>query len=167
MYSNILVALDGSETSSRALDTALTLASESGARLTPVYVVDFLVPAYDMYGYDPSILIDAFREEGLRVTEDAAKRMQARGVAGTPQIANVEPVGEDVAQRIVLVAKETGADLIVMGTHGRRGFRRLVLGSVAERVLRHAACPVLMIPASGAPAPAAAPAAASTEKEPS
>ncbi|VWC68035.1 UspA domain-containing protein [Burkholderia lata] len=167
MYSNILVALDGSETSSRALDTALTLASESGARLTPVYVVDFLVPAYDMYGYDPSILIDAFREEGLRVTEDAAKRMQARGVAGTPQIANVEPVGEDVAQRIVLVAKETGADLIVMGTHGRRGFRRLVLGSVAERVLRQAACPVLMIPASGSPVPAAAPAAASTEKEPS
>ena len=55
MYSNILVALDGSDTSSRALDAALAIASETGARLTPVYVVDFLVPAYDMYGYDPSI----------------------------------------------------------------------------------------------------------------
>ena len=48
MYSNILVALDGSEPSSRALDAALALASESGARHTPVYVVDLLVPAYDM-----------------------------------------------------------------------------------------------------------------------
>ncbi|QTD94734.1 universal stress protein [Burkholderia anthina] len=167
MYSNILVALDGSDTSSRALDAALNLASETGARLTPVYVVDFLVPAYDTYGYDPSILIDAFREEGLRVTEDAAKRMKAHGVTGTPQISNVAPAGEDIAQRIVSLAAEIEADLIVMGTHGRRGFQRLFLGSVAERVLRHAACPVLMIPASCASKAPAEPTAASTEKEPS
>ncbi|HDR8859725.1 universal stress protein UspA [Burkholderia territorii] len=167
MYSNILVALDGSDTSSRALDAALNLASETGARLTPVYVVDFLVPAYDTYGYDPSILVDAFREEGLRVTEDAAKRMKARDVAGTPQISNVAPAGEDVAQRIVGLAGELDADLIVIGTHGRRGFRRVVLGSVAERVLRQARCPVLMIPASCAGTASAATTAASTEKEPS
>ncbi|RQR34181.1 universal stress protein [Burkholderia sp. Bp9142] len=167
MYSNILVALDGSDTSSRALDAALNLAAETGARLTPVYVVDVLVPAYDAYGYDPSILIDAFREEGLRVTEDAARRMKARDVAGTPQISNVAPAGEDVAQRIAGLAGELDADLIVLGTHGRRGFRRLALGSVAERVLRHATCPVLMIPASCASGASAETAAASTEKEPS
>ncbi|MGU7812178.1 universal stress protein [Burkholderia sp. AW49-1] len=167
MYSNILVALDGSDTSSRALDAALNLASETGARLTPVYVVDFLVPAYDTYGYDPSILIDAFREEGLRVTEDAAKRMKARGVAGTPQISNVAPSREDVPQRIVGLAGEIKADLIVMGTHGRRGFQRLFLGSVAERVLRLATCPVLMIPASCAAKAPAETTATSTEKEPS
>ncbi|HDR9767981.1 TPA: universal stress protein [Burkholderia cepacia ATCC 25416] len=167
MYSNILVALDGSDTSSRALDAALTLAAETGARLTPVYVVDFLVPAYDMYGYDPSILVDAFREEGLRVTEDAARRLKARDVAGTPQISNVEPAGEDIPRRIVRLADETGADLIVMGTHGRRGFQRLFLGSVAERVLRLATCPVLMIPANCPPEKPAETAAASIEKEPS
>ncbi|WP_284889030.1 universal stress protein [Burkholderia sp. lyk4-R2A-23] len=167
MYSNILVALDGSDTSSRALDAALDLASDTHARLTPVYVIDFLVPAYDTYGYDPSILIDAFREEGLRVTADAATRMKARDVAGTPQICNVAPAGEDVAQRIVGFAGEIDADLIVLGTHGRRGFRRLVLGSVAERVLRHATCPVLMIPARCAAGASAGTAAASTEKEPS
>jgi len=167
MYSNILVALDGSDASSRALDAALALAAETGARLTPVYVVDFLVPAYDTSGYDPSILVDAFREEGLRVTEDAATRMKARDVAGTPRIANVAPAGEDVAQRIVGLAGEIDADLIVIGTHGRRGFRRLVLGSVAERVLRHATCPVLMIPACCASKASAETAAASTEKEPS
>ncbi|RQT15572.1 universal stress protein [Burkholderia contaminans] len=167
MYSNILVALDGSDTSSRALDAALAIASETGARLTPVYVVDFLVPAYDMYGYDPSILVDAFREEGLRVTEDAARRLKARDVAGTPQISNVAPAGEDIPHRIVSLANEIEADLIIMGTHGRRGVQRLFLGSVAERVLRLATCPVLMIPAacpSGKPAETTA---ASTEKEPS
>ncbi|RQR47783.1 universal stress protein [Burkholderia sp. Bp9126] len=163
MYSNILVALDGSETSSRALEAALTLASESGARLTPVYVVDFLAPAYDALGYDPSILIDAFREEGLRVTDDAAKRMAARGVPGAPRIVDVD-AGEDIAHRILSAARQIGADLVVMGTHGRRGFRRLVLGSVAERVLRGAACPVLMVTAHGAPAPGAE-TAASSEKE--
>ncbi|EMD9437712.1 universal stress protein [Burkholderia cepacia] len=167
MYSNILVALDGSDTSSRALDAALTLAAETGARLTPVYVVDFLVPAYDTYGYDPSILVDAFREEGLRVTDDAARRLKARDVAGTPQISNVEPAGEDIPRRIVRLADETGADLIVMGTHGRRGFQRLFLGSVAERVLRLATCPVLMIPANCPSEKPAETAATSTEKEPS
>ncbi|WP_175867126.1 universal stress protein [Burkholderia contaminans] len=167
MYSNILVALDGSDTSSRALDAALAIASETGARLTPVYVVDFLVPAYDMYGYDPSILIDAFREEGLRVTEDAARRLKARDVAGTPQICNVAPAGEDIPHRIVSLANEIEADLIIMGTHGRRGVQRLFLGSVAERVLRLATCPVLMIPAACPSGKPAATAAASTEKEPS
>ncbi|AZQ53657.1 universal stress protein [Burkholderia cenocepacia] len=167
MYSNILVALDGSDTSSRALDAALALASETGARLTPVYVVDFLAPAYDMVGYDPSILVDSFREEGLRVIEDAARRLKARDVAGTPQISNVAPTGEDVPHRIVGVAREIDADLIVIGTHGRRGFRRMFLGSVAERVLRQATCPVLMIPASCAAKASADVAAASTEKEPS
>ncbi|RQV01926.1 universal stress protein [Burkholderia cenocepacia] len=167
MYSNILVALDGSDTSSRALDAALSLAAETGARLTPVYVVDFLVPAYDMYGYDPSILVDSFREEGLRVTEDAARRMKARDVAGTPRISNVAPAGEDIPHRIVGLAGEIGADLIVMGTHGRRGVQRMFLGSVAERVLRVAKCPVLMIPASCAAKASADVTAASTEKEPS
>ncbi|KVD88321.1 universal stress protein UspA [Burkholderia ubonensis] len=166
MYSNILVALDGSETSARALDAALTLASETGARLHPVYVVDFLVSASDVPGYDPSILLDAFREEGRRVADDAAERMAAVGVPGTPQIVETDP-GEDVAERILTVAQQTGTDLIIIGTHGRRGVRRLVLGSVAERVLRGATRPVLMITAHCAPTPAAETVAASTEKEPS
>ncbi|MDF3082018.1 universal stress protein [Burkholderia sola] len=167
MYSNILVALDGSDTSSRALDAALALASETGARLTPVYVVDFLAPAYDVVGYDPSILVDSFREEGLRVIDDAARRLKARDVAGTPQISSVAPAGEDIPHRIVGVAREIDADLIVIGTHGRRGFRRLFLGSVAERVLRQATCPVLMIPASCAAKASADVTTASTAKEPS
>lgn len=152
MYSIILVALDGSQTASHALDAALELAADAHARLVPVYVVDMPVFAFDTPGYDPSILVDAFREEGRRVLDDAQARMTRRGVAGAPRLVEVEPPGEDVAERLERAAREIGASLIVMGTHGRRGVRRLMLGSVAERLLRHARCPVLMIPARGAPA---------------
>ncbi|ALP66240.1 MULTISPECIES: universal stress protein [Paraburkholderia] len=164
MYSRILVALDGSDTASRALDTALKLAVEHGAQLLPLYVIDVPVIAYDAPGFDPSIIRDAFEEEGKRISSDARARLEKRGVTGTPQVVEVTPPGEDVAHRINAMAAQWHADLIVMGTHGRRGFRRLVLGSVAERVLRSAACPVLMIPARAADLPAGSAAATSNEK---
>ncbi len=165
MYSKILTALDGSETSMLALDAAVQLAHECGAQLHPVYVVDMPVLAFDAPGFDPSILRDAFYDEGKRVIGEARNRMAKHGVTGSPRIVEIAPPGEDVAQRIQLAAAECGADLIVMGTHGRRGFRRLVLGSVAERVLRSAHCPVLLIPARSVPASAGETAVLSAEKE--
>ncbi|AUT72580.1 universal stress protein [Paraburkholderia hospita] len=164
MYNRILIALDGSDTASRALDTALKLAAEHGAQLLPLYVIDVPVIAYDVPGFDPSIIRDAFGEEGKRITSDAKTRLEKRRVTGTPRVVEVSPPGEDVAHRINAMATEWHADLIVMGTHGRRGFRRLVLGSVAERVLRSASCPVLMIPAQAADMPAGSTASASDEK---
>jgi nucleotide-binding universal stress UspA family protein len=147
MYSNILVALDGSENSMRALDVALRLARESHALLHPLYVIDVPLIAFDTPGFDPSIVREAFCEEGQRVIAAARNRMTKLGVDGSPRVVEAAAPGEDVAYRIQGTATECGADLIVMGTHGRRGFRRLVLGSVAERVLRSAPCPVLLIPA--------------------
>jgi nucleotide-binding universal stress UspA family protein len=165
MFHRILVALDGSETASHALDAALDLAAASCADLMPLYVIDIPVIAYDVPGFDPSVFRDAFVEEGRRIATDAQARMTSRGVSGTARTVEAIAPGEDVAHRIVKAAALWHADAIVMGTHGRRGFRRLVLGSVAERVLRHAGCPVLMIPAHewGASADAAQPAL--TEKE--
>ncbi|ADG19997.1 UspA domain protein [Paraburkholderia atlantica] len=162
MFHRLLVALDGSDTASRAFDAALTLAAEADAELMPLYVIDVPVIAYDAPGFDPSTIEDAFIEEGKRIAADAQARMTARGVKGTARTVEAATAGEDVAHRIVETAREWHADAIVMGTHGRRGFQRLMLGSVAERVLRRASCPVLMIPAqaSGAasvqPAPARA-----------
>ncbi|HVE09519.1 MAG TPA: universal stress protein [Paraburkholderia sp.] len=147
MYSNILVALDGSDTSARALEVALRLARDSHALLHPLYVIDVPLIAYDTPGFDPSVIRDAFRQEGERVIGDARDRMAVQQVNGSPRIVEATAPGEDVAHRVQLAADECAADLIVMGTHGRRGFRRLVLGSVAERVLRSAHCPVLLIPA--------------------
>ncbi|SDC96139.1 universal stress protein [Paraburkholderia lycopersici] len=146
MYSRILVALDGSETAAAALDAAIRLAHGTGAELLPLYVIDIPAIAYEVPGFDPSIARDAYVEESRIVCADAQTRMTSEGVKGTPRSAEVELGGEDVAQCIERIAADWRADLIVMGTHGRRGVRRLVLGSVAERVLRSARCPVLLIP---------------------
>ncbi|MFM0038469.1 universal stress protein [Paraburkholderia strydomiana] len=146
MYQKILVAVDGSETSTRALNAAIELARDSGARLQPLFVVDVPLMSYDAPGYDPSYVRDALTEEGRRVLADAAALMGTAGVTGPTRLAETELMtGEDIAHCIQRAAEEFGADVVVMGTHGRRGVRRLMLGSVAERFLRIAACPVLLI----------------------
>ncbi|WP_028222419.1 universal stress protein [Paraburkholderia oxyphila] len=147
MYSRILVALDGSQTASAAFDAALHLAHDCGAELQPLYVIDMPVLAYDVPGFDPSIVRDAYVEEGKIVCTDAQARMTREGVKGAPRTVEVALGVEDVAQCIERAAADWHAELIVIGTHGRRGVRRLMLGSVAERVLRTACRPVLLVPA--------------------
>lgn len=146
MFKRILVAIDGSETARQGFEAALQLARESGALLQPLYVVDNPLMAYDALAYDPSILREACLEEGRDLATGALTEMKREAVEGTPRIVEVDRPGEDIAERIRITASEFAADLIVLGTHGRRGFRRLFLGSVAERVVRIARCPVLLVP---------------------
>lgn len=146
MYKRILVAIDGSDTSEHAFDNALNLARENGAQLQPLYVIDNPLIAYDASGYDPTVFRDACMQEGERILADALARMRHENVAGAPRIVDVAPVGEDIAERIRISATEFDADLLVLGTHGRRGFKRLFMGSVAERVARSAQLPVLLVP---------------------
>lgn len=152
MYRRILAAIDGSETSARAFDAALQLAREAGAELQALYVVDVPTMVYDAPGYDPGIVRDAFLEEGKLLANDALARMKHDNVQGTLRIieTNLVDGDYDVAHCILHAAADLKAELVVMGTHGRRGARRLVLGSVAERFLRMAQCPVLMISTHGA-----------------
>ena len=148
MYKRILVAVDGSETSSRALTAAVELARESDAQLQPLYVVDMPLMSYDVPGYDPSYVRDALVEDGRHVLADAAARMAGADVKGSPRMVETDLMsGDDIARSIQLAAHKFGADVVVMGTHGRRGVRRLVLGSVAEHFLRIATCPILLISA--------------------
>lgn len=151
MYEHILVPIDGSETSACALDTALKLAHEHDAELRPLYVVDVPPLMYSGAAFNPTSLREAFAKEGARVLADAAEKMQRGGVRGSTRALEVEPVGDDIAQQITRAATEFSADLVVMGTHGRRGWRRLVLGSVAESFLRISTCPVLLVPLHTAP----------------
>lgn len=146
MYKRILIAIDGSETAEHAFDSALQLAHDNDAQLQPLYVIDNPLIAFDAPGYDPSILRDACVEEGKRLMADALARMRHENVAGTPRVVDVTPIGEDISERIRISAHEFNADLLVLGTHGRRGFKRLFLGSVAERVVRSATLPVLLVP---------------------
>lgn len=155
MYSRILVPVDGSPTSRKGLDEALKLARLTGARLKLVHVVDELMPDS---GYGPvaisEAVIDALREGARKVLEDAVAL--ARKQVADVESELIETIGRRAADTIVDVAKQWQAELIVMGTHGRRGLRRLVVGSDAEAVLRTSPVPVLMVRAEEERAQAAA-----------
>ncbi|RDJ99746.1 universal stress protein [Paraburkholderia lacunae] len=167
MYQQILVAVDGSETSTRAFEAALQLARDAGAKLQPLFVVDVPLLVYDVPGCDLPHARNALLEQGANVIENAVASMKRAGVQGTPRIIETALSGDDVAHCILRAANDFKADLVVTGTHGRRGFQRLVLGSVAECFLRIAQCAVLMIPTHSGKPVASGAQAAEPIKEPS
>ncbi|WP_429257476.1 universal stress protein [Paraburkholderia sp. GAS334] len=145
MYHHILVAVDGSESSKRALSEAIRMASLAHGQLTAAYVVDsshsFAYPG----AYDPLALTRAIRADGEQVLAEARTLMAQHDVAGVAEIVETDGLSEDIASCLQRTAERIGADLVVLGTHGRRGIRRLVIGSVAERFVRFSTCPVLLV----------------------
>jgi nucleotide-binding universal stress UspA family protein len=140
MYKKILVPLDGSTTSTAALTEALRFASAQSARLTLLFVCESLRYIL-MEG--PVDLTASIKREGETILSEAAAKARAAGVDA--EVALVEAGERRVAEVIVEEAKRSGADLIAMGTHGRRGVQHLMLGSVAEGVIRRAGTPVLLL----------------------
>ena len=140
MYKKILVPLDGSTPSATALTEALRFAGTQDARLTLLFVCEGL--RY-VLAEAPIDLTAEIKREGETVLSQAAAEARAAGV-GT-DAALVEAGDRRVAEAIVEEAERCGADLIAMGTHGRRGVQHLMLGSVAEGVIRRATMPVLLL----------------------
>jgi nucleotide-binding universal stress UspA family protein len=144
MYKRILVAVDGSPTSLRGLDEAVRVAKATGGRIFLVHIVNELVVSAD---YVPSVyyesVIAALRASGTRVLDQASSIVREADVPCEEKL--LETVGGHPADEIVRQAKEWRADLIVLGTHGRRGLKRLAMGSDAELVLRMSPLPVLMV----------------------
>ncbi|MDF3843601.1 universal stress protein [Pseudomonas citronellolis] len=146
MYERILVAVDGSPVSDRALGEAVKLAQLTGGELRVITIVDSPLrhlPDYAVY-YNPEPL----REAALKAADDVlAKAREQIGDKVKAKFDRVcqERASEEVAERIELEAEDAKADVIVMGTHGRRGVRRLMLGSVAEGLLRVSNRPVLLV----------------------
>jgi nucleotide-binding universal stress UspA family protein len=150
MYKRILVPVDGSPTSQLGLQHAVGLAKPLGARLRLLNVVDELsvMPAVDAYPVvDLTAMIAALKEGGQKVLDEAAGIAARAGVE--VEEALMETHGHHVSDVVVREAKEWGADVICMGTHGRRGVSKLLLGSDAERVLHEATTPVLLVRATG------------------
>ena len=146
MYRRILVPVDGSGASMSGLQHAVGLAKDQGARLRILNVMDepIIVPGLDDYaGVDVSPLIALVKSRGQRGLKEAAAFADRKNVPA--DTAMVHSRGDFVSEVILKDAKKWRADLIVMGTHGRRGLNRLLLGSDAERVLREAAVPVLLV----------------------
>ncbi|KWI44245.1 universal stress protein UspA [Burkholderia pseudomultivorans] len=145
MYGKIMVAVDGSASSKQALAEALKLAKAGGAQLSIVYVVDKSVLFTYAGRFDPHALVEEIRSDGTKVLREAEQFVAQAGANGEAELVETESIGEDVAERLQRYVKEHRIDLAVVGTHGRRGFRRVLLGSVAERFLRGSSCPVLLI----------------------
>jgi nucleotide-binding universal stress UspA family protein len=142
MYKRILVPIDGSATSMRGLDEAVKLAKLSGASIHLVHALDQFV----FVGTGETYTVDVFglqKEAGERVLGQGKERVAASGVPVTTYLS--EPLPGRVCDVVCGQARESGADLIVLGTHGRRGIGRLLMGSDAEQVLRLAQVPVLLI----------------------
>jgi nucleotide-binding universal stress UspA family protein len=144
-YKRILVPVDGSRISTRGIIEATKLAQAGGARIRLLHVIDEMVwtNAIDS-GAGTVSLIDSLRDAGKTIIRNALA-VAKRHHAGVDTVV-VEEFGTRVADVILSEAGKWRADLIVMGTHGRRGLERMLLGSDADRVIRRSSVPVLLIP---------------------
>lgn len=141
MFSSVLCPIDFSDQSTRALRYATALAGHAGGRLTVIHVAHPLLVEAAAAGADVSAVTREIHGE-LRT---AVAQVTSETASWGPQIETKVTTG-DAAEDIVRYASDQGASLIVMGTHGLTGYRKLLLGSVAERVLRSAPVPVLVVP---------------------
>ncbi len=148
MYKRLLVPTDGSAAANAGLREACKLAKEQGSQLRILHVVDE-IPAVspNLYGgaYDP--ITEGLREAGASILTDAESLAHKQGL--TVETRLEEAMGRPAGEVVINAAKEWPADLIVCGTHGRRGLRRLVLGSDAEYIVRHSPVPILLIRQEG------------------
>jgi nucleotide-binding universal stress UspA family protein len=144
MYSKILVPVDGSEASTQGLQEAIKIAKQLGSHIRLLHTVAEFV--FDSTHKDPAYVTDliaSMRDCGTAILAESEKLVTSQHIAHDTLL--LESIGGSAADSIAQQAKEWQADLIVMGTHGRRGLRRLALGSDAEQVLRAATVPVLLV----------------------
>lgn len=144
-YHQILVPVDGSPTSEIALDEAIRLAQVGGARLQLLHVVD---PMGYATGFEPAMnyvndIIPLMRVAGEKLLAHNRQKALDKGVDADCVLIDEAPgrICDHVAEQ----ARRSKADLIVVGSHGRRGVGRVLLGSDAEQIVRHAPVPVLVV----------------------
>ena len=142
MFDRILVPTDGSELSTPAVEMALDLAEIHDATLHVLYIVDQPVSVSGMgegfSGLDE--LLDALEEKGTKATKAVVEQASERNIETTAAVRRGNPHDD-----ILSYATEHEIDVIVMGTHGRTGVKRALLGSVTENVVRHSEIPVLTV----------------------
>ncbi len=153
MYHRLFVPIDGSPTSVKGLDHAIALAADQRATLHVFHVVDFHWLAYADAA--PIAIEDTtqsfIREQGRKLLEDASRR--AREASVTVTSAMTDAFTGSVASYLLDEIRKVKPDLVVMGTHGRRGIKRLFLGSDASAVASLSDVPVLLVRGSDEPAP--------------
>lgn len=143
VFRRILIAIDSEPIAAHAADVGAELARLAGGEMAFINIVDPARAYATDTGIQPDVLVASAKEEGRKLIGGFRKGLaQQRAALEFVQVGN--PVTE-----IVAAATDWPADLIVIGSHGRAGIRRALLGSVAEGVMRHAPCPVLVVRAKG------------------
>jgi nucleotide-binding universal stress UspA family protein len=138
MYDQVLVPTDGSTASERAIEHAIDLATQYDATLHALYVVD--VGTYSSLEAGTDMVVDELQAEGTEAVEAVAAQADDAGVAAETAVET-----GIVHRSIVDYVGGEDIDLVVMGTHGRTGVGRILLGSVAENVIRTASVPVMTV----------------------
>lgn len=142
-YQNILVPVDGSETSFAAVAKAAELAKAFGSRITVVQVLtlDPYIAAEYITANQTNDLIERARASIVKTLEEAKQKFTEQGVEAETKLLE----GQVIAREITNAAKDLNADLIVIGSHGRTGLKKLFLGSVAQSILSEGTTPVLVV----------------------
>lgn len=144
MFKNILVPTDGSELSNTAVRQAVELAKRLDAKITGVYVV----PEYHTLSFDTEMVTDT-RDQFMSVSEKNANRYlsQIQNAADQQGVncSLITATGDSPHEEILKTAKAEGCDLIAMASHGWKGLKGLLVGSETQKVLTHAAIPVLVL----------------------
>ncbi len=146
MYKRILVATDGSTLSKKAVSSAVELAALSGAELvavkvTPLYPQSYFEGSLPLSATEISKIENQWTDAAQKVVDAVAKAAKAKGVSAKAVVVKSDVVSDAV----IAAAKKHKVDLIVMASHGRRGIKRLLLGSETQQVLTHASVPVLVL----------------------
>lgn len=143
MFNHILVPVDGSSTAGQAIGKAIAMAEAFKSAVTVIYVIDpyaFTGVGAD-FSYGQAEYLSAATAEANEAIKHAKQAFQEHGITVTASIVE----GHAIYRGILETAESIGADLLVMGSHGRRGLEKLVLGSVTAQVLSHAHLPVLVV----------------------
>ena len=145
MFKRILVAVDGSQTGELALQTAIRLATALQAQLRIVHAADIANINQDAEFPNRSRMAESIIKNGQDILSSSEASAVSAGVAAETMLITIDTLKQRIPEVIAEDAETWPADLIVIGTHGRRGLARLVLGSVAEGVARVASKPVLLV----------------------
>ncbi len=139
MLEKLLLAYDGSEPSKKALEFTKELAKRLNAKVTVLYVID-IEKATELLGDMAVDALQVLEEKAKRTVQEAVEELKKEGVEAEPLIEKGGP-----PEKIAEVAEKGGYGMIIMGSHGYKGLKRLLLGSVSEKVLKIAKVPVTIV----------------------
>lgn len=146
MYQRILVATDGSKLSNKAVDSAIDLAAALGADLIALKVV----PRYPRSYFEGAEVLESqevtrIEEHWAELGHEVVEAVKAAGAARGVKVKAIIAKSDVVSDALIAAARKHKADLIVMASHGRKGVKRLLLGSETQQVLTHSEFPVLVL----------------------